>query len=299
MITRQNAFSGMLAAVAVVAICAAAQAGEITGKGYPIATSYYTPPKTTNTYTPKTTYQNNGYSELPPVQSYNPNTGETVQLAPLGASASANTPAVTSTPLEGTKAFEAQPLNFPDTQRRKRATDETGRREVSMPSIWPALFSVIAVCGLFCLVLYVLKKYVPGHRQLFNHPAVEVLGRTHLDQKRYVSLVRVGKRIVVVGVSPDEMRSLSEITDEEEITGILEVARPKTEAGLSIFQKLFKKNVLDNEAAEAREMANAKAEQLKEQLQALRSRVADIAPVPEPERKKELSRRGKQFDAVG
>ena len=299
MITRQNAFSGILAAVAIVAMCAAAQAGESAGKGYPVATSYYTPPKTTNSYTPKTTYQSNGYSELPPVQSYNPNTGETVQLAPPGASANANTPAVTSTPLDGTRAFEAQPLNFPDTQRRKRTADETGKREVSMPSIWPALFSVIVVCGLFCLVLYVLKKYVPGHRQLFNHPAVEVLGRTHLDQKRYVSLVRVGKRIVVVGVSPDEMRSLSEITDEEEITGILEVARPKTEAGLSIFQKLFKRNVLDNEAAEAREMANAKAEQLKEQLQALRSRVADIAPVPEPERKKELSRRGKQFDAVG
>lgn len=214
--------------------------------------------------------RNNVYSALPPVQSYTPGTGEITPIAQSGA-------AVTPT---GTEAFEAQPLAFPDTQRRPRAASgagEGGRREVTMPSIWPAILSVLAVCGLFCTALYLVKKYLPGHRQLFNHPAVEVLGRTHLDQKRSITLVRVGKRIIVVGVSPDDMRSLSEITDESEITDIMDVARPKTEAGLSLFQKLFKRNVIDNEAAEAQAVADAEAERLREEMRALRGRVAGIA----------------------
>lgn len=228
-----------------------------------------------------------GYSELPPVQSYNPDTGETVSLEPLDNTENAPAPAS----LSGTRMFESQPIAFPDAQRRVRAEGEDGgRRQVTMPSIWPALLSVLAVCGLFCAALYLMKKYMPGHRQLFNHPAIEVLGRTHLDQKRFVSLVRVGKRVVVVGVSPDDMRPLSEITDEAEVTEILDQARPKTEAGLSLFQKLFKKNVIDSEAAEAREMADLKAEELKEQMLALKNRVAAIAPKRERE---------SHFDAVG
>lgn len=242
------------------------------------------------------------YSALPPVQSYNPNTGETVQLAPLGAGAVPASvtvrtvaPAPASPP--GTAAFEAQPLAFPDAppNRGRNADGAATRREVKMPSIWPALLSVMGVCGLFCVALFLLKKYVPGHKQLFNHPAIEVLGRTHLDQKRFVSLLRVGKRVVVVGVSPDEMRALSEITDEAEVTEILDQARPKTEAGLSLFQKLFKKNVIDADAAEAREMADLKAEELREQMAALKSRVAKIAPAPVRAREREEQ----HFDMLG
>lgn len=245
-------------------------------------------------------------ADMYPVQSYNPNTGES---SPVVISTTTTMPAPVQTPpaqtspeqasLARTRAFEAQPLNFPDEAAPRRAPGAVNsRREVTMPSVWPALFSVLAVCGLFCAALYLMKKYVPGHRQLFNHPAVEVLGRTHIDQKRSVTLVRVGKRVLVVGVSPDEMRALSEITDEAEITEIMEVARPKTEAGLSLFQKLFKRNVLDGEAEEARAMADVKAEQLREQLQALRNKVADIAPAHDRNRGRRVEH-AEHFDAVG
>jgi hypothetical protein len=73
------------------------------------------------------------------------------------------------------------------------------------------------------------------------------------------------------------MRPLSEITDEAEITEILDVARPKTEAGLTLFQKLFKRNVVEAEAAEMREMKDLKAEELREQMLALKNRVAGMA----------------------
>ncbi|MCD8141111.1 MAG: flagellar biosynthetic protein FliO, partial [Planctomycetaceae bacterium] len=191
--------------------------------------------------------------------------------------------------------YEHQPISFAGPRRRPSRDGES--REFNMPSIWPALLAVIGVCGVFCVGLYLMKKYIPGHRQLFSHPAMEVLGRTHLDQRRYVSLLRVGKRIVVLGVSPDEIRSLSEITDEEEITGILEVARPKTEAGLTIFQRLFQRTVVEAEAAETRAMADAKASQINAQMSTLRQRVAEIRGVGTTGPEQEAARQ--HVDAVG
>ncbi|MCD8349255.1 MAG: flagellar biosynthetic protein FliO [Planctomycetaceae bacterium] len=224
--------------------------------------------------------------------------------APVPVAASAVAPAATPVAATGTGGevaavaagnYENQPIAFAGPRRRPNRDGDN--REYVMPSIWPALLAVIGVCGVFCVGLYLMKKYIPGHRQLFSHPAMEVLGRTHLDQRRYVSLLRVGKRIVVLGVSPDEIRSLSEITDEEEITGILEVARPKTEAGLTIFQRLFQRTVVDAEAAETRAMADVKANQINAQMSTLRQRVAEIRGVGTAEPEKEAARQ--HVDAVG
>lgn len=208
-------------------------------------------------------------------------------------SVAASAPSVSpATQVTSNKDVDNNHIMFASSGRSRSAAGE--RREYSMPSIFPAVFSVLVVCGLFLAALYLVKKYLPGHRQLFSHPAMEVLGRTHLDQRRYVSLLRVGKRIVVVGVSPDEMRALSEITDEEEITGILEVARPKTEPGLTLFQRLFQRHVVDAEKDETRAMAQSKAEEIDEQMSSLRQRVSEIRDMEQPK-----SRAARSLDTVG
>ena len=238
-----------------MAFSSAALAVEVTGRGYPVRPASVSP---------------------------------AAPAAVAGAGAGAG--AVTAEPAQPAVAaadYENQPLAFSNSGNRRQLR---GEGEYRMPSIWPALLCVIVVCAVFCGILYCAKKYLPGHRQLFSHPAMEILGRTHLDQRRYVSLLRVGKRIVVIGVSPDEMRSLSEITDEEEITGIMEVARPKSEAGLNIFQRLFQRNVQQHEAAETRAIANARTAELEEQMSSLRQRVRAIRETEEPAR---------HVDAVG
>lgn len=179
-------------------------------------------------------------------------------------------------------ADDNQPIAFSNASPRqiRRAS---GRGEpVSPPSMFAPLFYVFVICAFFVAILYLAKKYLPGHRRLFSHPAMEVLGRTHLDQRRYVSLLRVGKRILVVGVSPDELTSLSEITDEAEITEIMEVARPKTETGLTVFQRLFQRTAVKQEAEIEAEQADHKARELEEQLSSLRRRVKNIREHEEP-----------------
>ncbi|MCC8165559.1 MAG: flagellar biosynthetic protein FliO [Planctomycetes bacterium] len=251
---------GIPTLLALVLLCPGLRAGDmIAGKGFPVGAAAI-PPKTTVSTTV-----------------VRPAAGTTASAgASLSDSPQTSVPAAVPTTVVPTgTAYENQPLAFSSDSRRSSRPDQE-RRSYSMPSIWPALFAVAVVCGFFCTALWLVKKYVPGHKQLFNHPAIEVLGRTHLDQRRYVSLLRVGKRIVVVGVSPDEIRSLTEITEEAEVTGILEVARPKTEAGLTIFQRLFQKNMVKAEAEENRALADAEAEQLTEQMAKLREQVKRI-----------------------
>lgn len=177
--------------------------------------------------------------------------------------------------------FENRPLNFaPPSHLRRDSQTEDKRPASAYPSILPPLIYVGLICGLFIAILTLVKKYLPGHKRLFAHPSMEILGRTHIDQRRYVSLLRVGKRIIVIGVSPDEMTSLSEITDDEEITRIMEVARPKTESGLNIFQRLFQHSVVEAEEEVRRHtlsnQAEEKAKELDENMASLRERVRSI-----------------------
>ncbi len=267
-------------AIIGLTVPASLAAAETAGKGFPVRTGA---PTAAATVTRRSIQTTPALAPVPAVVTTAETPGAAVPAAGenVGAAVAAD--------------YERQPIAFAGPRRRPGSDGEN--REFVMPSIWPALLAVVGVCGAFCVGLYLMKKYIPGHRQLFSHPAMEVLGRTHLDQRRYVSLLRVGKRIVVLGVSPDEIRSLSEITDEEEITGILEVARPKTEAGLTIFQRLFQRTVVDAEAAETRAMAEAKAQQINAQMSTLRQRVAEIRGVGTAEPEQETARQ--HVDAVG
>jgi flagellar biogenesis protein FliO len=197
--------------------------------------------------------------------------------------------------------FENQPLAFPDGSRSRFRPAAERRVDSGLPPILSSLFLVIVICGIFVGILCLAKKYLPGHRQLFSHPAVEVLGRTHLDPKRYLSLIRIGKRILVVGVTLEDMRTLSEITDESEIVEIMETARPKTEQGKNIFGSLFKQHILKTEAEENRIMAEIQSREIEEQAVHLREKVAKTVGNPvsgaaRPERPTVESRR---LDMVG
>ncbi len=280
---------GISTILALLILCPGLRAGDmIAGKGFPVGAAAIPPKNTISTTVVR------------------PAPGTTASAsASVSPSDSGQTPATAAVPTTVVPTdviYENQPLAFPSDTRRP-ARQEQEKRGYSMPSIWPMLFAVAVVCGFFCTALWLVKKYVPGHKQLFNHPAIEVLGRTHLDQRRYVSLLRVGKRIVVVGVSPDEIRSLTEITEEAEVTGILEVARPKTEAGLTIFQRLFQKNMIKAEAEENRALADAEADQLTEQMAKLREQVKRIkksgtgAAARRPAA--ETAARAKHVDTVG
>ncbi|MEH7222570.1 flagellar biosynthetic protein FliO [Bacillus sp. JJ1566] len=76
---------------------------------------------------------------------------------------------------------------------------------------------------LFVLALiYFLLKFVNKRNRMFNqHRFIENLGGTSLGTNRSIQIVKVGERILVVGVG-DSIQLLKEIEDTDEINEILE-----------------------------------------------------------------------------
>lgn len=147
------------------------------------------------------------------------------------------------------------------------------------PTIW-SFVSILAfmaiMCGLLLGGLCIVRKHMPGGRQMFSSPAMELLGRAHLDQKRYVSLLRVGRRVIIIGVTADELTALGEIHEESEVSEILEVARPKTEAGLTMFQKLFARVCRQHQKEEAEARIQLESARLEQDMNELKNTISSI-----------------------
>ncbi|MFH0911902.1 MAG: flagellar biosynthetic protein FliO [Planctomycetota bacterium] len=171
--------------------------------------------------------------------------------------------------------FEASPLGEDDV-RERRLPDS-----VQPGSPWVALLQLIGalcvLCGLAWGGLALIKRFLPGGRRFFASAGAEILGRTYLDSRRYIALVRVGSRILVVGVSPEGIALLSEVHDAEEVADLLRSARPKTEAGRSVFQSLLQGRIIQQKEEAGHEEALAatggEMARLKREMENIQARI--------------------------
>lgn len=135
---------------------------------------------------------------------------------------------------------------------------------------------VVFAVVLFWGGLYLVKRWLPGGQNLFASPAMEIIGRTHLDPRRYVAMLRVGRRILLLSVSPDEIRSLGEVEDETEVADLLAQAKPRSTAGRSVFHTLFQRQAARVDAIQEEAVAEGAASDLDETLGSLRERVRSL-----------------------
>ncbi len=103
---------------------------------------------------------------------------------------------------QGTDAFEnAEPAN-----------------ELTAGDFFKMIFTTLFVITL----IYLLLKFVNKRNRMFNqHRFIENLGGTSLGTNRSIQIVKVGDRILVVGVG-DNVQLLKEIKDTNEMNEILE-----------------------------------------------------------------------------
>ncbi len=91
--------------------------------------------------------------------------------------------------------------------------------------------------GLILALRWLLRRLGAGRGSPGASGEVELLSRTPLSARHSVLLVRVGKRVLVVGAGGDNLRMLTEIEDPEEISQLLVAAR-KTSGGLGFTRAL-------------------------------------------------------------
>lgn len=164
--------------------------------------------------------------------------GEVQKYAPVRDYSAENTRMV----FGGKKKAEAGSGQATAADKKKDAAD--AYKKMKSGSTSAVLIIVVIGLGLVVWVaLVVLKKFLPGGKGLFSTPAMEVLGRTQFEQQKYMALVRVGKRVLVIGVAPGGFDALGEITDDEEVADLMAIAKPKTSTGKDIFHKMFQRQI--------------------------------------------------------
>lgn len=95
-------------------------------------------------------------------------------------------------------------------------------RESSGGWVW-FISSILIVIGLLYLSLYLLKRffYRPSS-SLAASGQFELIQQFHLGPKRNLTLIRVCGRILLLGVTDNSINTLMEISDEEELKGLLD-----------------------------------------------------------------------------
>ncbi|MBI4570174.1 MAG: flagellar biosynthetic protein FliO [Planctomycetes bacterium] len=78
------------------------------------------------------------------------------------------------------------------------------------------LLTVVMVAVLF-FVVWAFRKLFPSTRKFFASPLVVVLGRNYISSRQSILLLRVGGKVLVVGVTGDRMTTLTEITDPDTV----------------------------------------------------------------------------------
>lgn len=78
--------------------------------------------------------------------------------------------------------------------------------------LWALGLVLAAIAGCYFLV----RRFVPGS-VMSEQDGMRIIARAAVTPKQSLALVRVGRRLVMVGVSPESMATLAEITDPEEV----------------------------------------------------------------------------------
>jgi flagellar biogenesis protein FliO len=89
---------------------------------------------------------------------------------------------------------------------------------MDFPRVLGALGIVI---GLIFVLRWLGRFFFPGVAGRGANRAIEVLSRSPLSPKQQLMLIRVGRRLIVVGDTGSQMSALCEITDPDEIAGLV------------------------------------------------------------------------------
>ena len=100
----------------------------------------------------------------------------------------------------------------------RRTLNEAMQRTEAVATPWyrGGLGALAIVLGLVGAAAWAVRRWVPAAR-IAGSAGLRVVGRTSITPKHSVALVRVGRRFVLVGVSPERMTALCEVNDPDEV----------------------------------------------------------------------------------
>ncbi|MEM6799121.1 MAG: flagellar biosynthetic protein FliO [Planctomycetota bacterium] len=137
-------------------------------------------------------------------------------------------PAKRATP-EGAASSAARPPLF-----------DTSWAEVSSESITTVGAALGVVIGLLLLVAWVWRRAAPRSTRQLPTDVISVIGRAPLANRQVAQLIKIGGKLVLVCVTPDGAKPLTEITDPEEVARLLGLCEQNNPHSASVaFREVF------------------------------------------------------------
>lgn len=163
------------------------------------------------------------------------------------------TVSVSAEPRRLNEAGETRPRPLPARSQPAPTTESTSRGLPASTSVWGSLLGLgVVVCGLLIASRW-LRVHGPAGLRGLPTDAVETLGQRVLSRGVAVHLVRCGSRMLVLGVGPDGVRTLSEITDPVEVDLLTGACRRRDEtANGQSFSQLFTRETASSRNTETR-----------------------------------------------
>ena len=118
----------------------------------------------------------------------------------------------------------ATPLAPPGPEKKKTGSD--GQRSLAAPvSLLKVVGALGLVLGLFLIAAWAMRRVGPASPPLLPREVVEVLGRAPLAGRQQVHLIRLGRKLVLVSVTPAGIETLSEVSEPEEVDRLAGLCR--------------------------------------------------------------------------
>jgi len=88
---------------------------------------------------------------------------------------------------------------------------------------WPYvdMLPLLAVLGLIVAAAVMLKRFMPAQTLATGSGALKIMARTTVSPKQNLMLVKLGGRLVLIGVSPERMNTLVTVEEPEEVASVL------------------------------------------------------------------------------
>jgi flagellar biosynthetic protein FliO len=161
---------------------------------------------------------------------------------------------------------------------RKNASLGHDARTGTLELLWPLLL----VLGVIAGAAFVIRKVLPRGNRLGGGGVIDVLASHYLSSKQSLCLVRLGRRAVLLGVTPERITPVAEILQPEELAEIVSaIERKRPTSFTSTFARLCARDPgkrIGEEPVERQELAsNEKLTHAGESVRDLVGRIRELS----------------------
>jgi flagellar biogenesis protein FliO len=141
---------------------------------------------------------------------------------------------------EAREIARAEPRSLPagsgDPESQAIARHSGGSKSWFLVQMWPLLAVLAVIAGAALAV----RKLVPGNRLVTGSQILRIVARTHVTPRQQLMLVKLGRQMVLLGVSSDRVTPLATVTDPEQVAMLLgEAASGRPNSIASAFSESF------------------------------------------------------------